>query len=158
VLSCCVVSSLVSVDLVRRPRNPSGNGGMGAPKCVDLAADSLICRVKGCGSAHIFFIKKSRLDTSHTKRRNFVHGLFRSASGQLNCGIDLEIWRQLVGYYVCASFYFLTATCTLIWGSDLVICWICYHWCHTYCSRFRISLGITPVVKIQIRPTPPEEI
>ena len=58
VLSRRVVSSLVSVDLVRRPRNPSGNGGMGAPKCVDLAADSLICRVKGCGSAHIFFIKK----------------------------------------------------------------------------------------------------
>lgn len=58
--------------------------GSGSTKCVDLAVDGLIRGVKGCGSAHIF-----------ENVVILVLGFFRSASGQLNCGIDLEIWRKL---------------------------------------------------------------
>ena len=47
----------VSLDLVRRSRNPRGTGGWERPKCLDLAVVSLFCGVPGCeapGSGEMF--------------------------------------------------------------------------------------------------------
>jgi hypothetical protein len=63
------------------------------PKCVDLAVGSLILWGQGGGGSGSMF---SFILPGARNVVILVLGFFsRSASVQLNCGIDLEIWRQL---------------------------------------------------------------